>query len=78
MQGKSILFFLTQEIVLYSRIRLKLLFLIAEVINGAYRDDSSLGLLMHDFACTNPNDMCYKILADKTRYFKEDNSFKEH
>ena len=27
---------------------------------------------MHDFACTNPNDMYYKILADKTRYFKED------
>ena len=41
-------------------------------VNGAYRDDSPLGLLMHDFACTNPNDMYYKILADKTRYFKED------
>ena len=41
-------------------------------VNGAYRDDSPLGLLMHDFACTNPNDMHYKILADKTRYFKED------
>ena len=41
-------------------------------VNGAYRDDSPLGLLMYDFACTNPNDMHYKILADKTRYFKED------
>lgn len=41
-------------------------------VNGAYRDNSPLGLLMHDFACTNPNDMHYKILADKTRYFKED------
>ena len=41
-------------------------------VNGAYRDDSPLGLLMHDFACANPNDMHYKILADKTRYFKED------
>lgn len=40
-------------------------------INGAYRDVSPLGLLMHDFACTNPADMHYKILADKTRYFKE-------
>lgn len=29
------------------------------------------GLLMHDFSCTNPEDMHYKILADKTRYFKE-------
>ena len=41
-------------------------------VNGAYRDKSPLGLLMHDFACTNPEDMHYKILADKTRYFKED------
>ena len=41
-------------------------------VNGAYRDESPLGLLMHDFACINPEDMHYKILADKTRYFKED------
>lgn len=27
---------------------------------------------MHDFACINPEDMHYKILADKTRYYKED------
>ena len=27
---------------------------------------------MHDFSCTNPADMNYKILADRTRYFKED------
>ena len=40
-------------------------------VNGAYRDESPLGLLMHDFACTNPADMHYKILADKTRFFKE-------
>lgn len=40
-------------------------------VNGAYRDESPLGLLMHDFACSNPEDMHYKILADKTRYFKE-------
>ena len=40
-------------------------------VNGAYRDESPLGLLMHDFTCTNPADMHYKILADKTRYFKE-------
>lgn len=41
-------------------------------VNGAYRDESPLGLLMHDFACADPEDMHYKILADKTRYFKED------
>lgn len=40
-------------------------------VNGAFRDESPIGLLMHDFACTNPVDMHYKILADKTRYFKE-------
>lgn len=31
-----------------------------------------LGKLMHDFSCTNPADMNYKVLADRTRYFKED------
>ncbi len=41
-------------------------------VNGAYRDESPLGLLMSDFACINPADMHYKILADRTRYFKED------
>lgn len=41
-------------------------------VNGAYQDDTPLGKLMHDFSCKNPDDMYYKILADKTRYFKED------
>lgn len=27
---------------------------------------------MHDFSCSNPADMNYKILAERTRYFKED------
>ena len=27
---------------------------------------------MHDFSCNNPDDMYYKLLADRTRYFKED------
>lgn len=26
---------------------------------------------MHDFSSTNPEDMYYKILADRVRYFKE-------
>ena len=26
---------------------------------------------MHDFYCTNPNEMYYKTLADRVRYFKE-------
>ena len=27
---------------------------------------------MHDFSCTDAKDMKYKILADRVRYFKED------
>lgn len=41
-------------------------------VNGDYKDESPLGLLMKDFFCTNPADMHYKVLADRTRYFKED------
>lgn len=41
-------------------------------VNGAYKDDSPLGLLMQDFACKNPDEMHYKILADRVKYFKED------
>ena len=32
----------------------------------------ALGKLMHDFSCTDAKDMKYKILADRVRYFKED------
>ena len=41
-------------------------------VNGAYRDESPLGLLMKDFFCLNASDMYYKKLADRVRYFKED------
>ena len=41
-------------------------------VNGAYQDDTPLGMLMHDFSCKNPDNMHYKLLAEKTRYFKED------
>lgn len=27
---------------------------------------------MHDLSCTNPDDMNYKELADRARYFKKD------
>ena len=27
---------------------------------------------MHDFSCTNANDMYFDVLAKKVRYFKED------
>ena len=38
--------------------------------NGAYRDDTPLGKLMHDFACKNPSEMNYKILADRAKELK--------
>ena len=39
-------------------------------VNGENRDETPLGRLMHDFSCTNPEDMNYQTLADRTRYFK--------
>lgn len=41
-------------------------------VNGAYRDESPIGKLMHDFSCKNPGDMYYKSLAEQVRYYKED------
>ena len=31
-----------------------------------------MGKLMHDFTCTDPDDMNYSVLAQRVRYFKED------
>lgn len=39
--------------------------------NGSYRDETPIGKLMHDFSCTNPSEMYYGVLADRTRFFKE-------
>ena len=41
-------------------------------VNGAYRAQSPLGILMHDFSCTDAKDMKYRALAERVRYFKED------
>ena len=41
-------------------------------VNGAYRGQDKIGELMHDFFCSNPDDMYSKILADRVRYFKKD------
>ena len=40
-------------------------------VNGAYRGDTPVGKLMHDFSCTNAADMYYGTLADRVRFFKE-------
>ena len=41
-------------------------------INGKYRGSDEIGKLMHDFSCTNPDDMNYEALAKKARFFKQD------
>lgn len=41
-------------------------------VNSQIKDETALGKLMHDFSCTDAKDMNYKILADRVRYFKED------
>ena len=39
-------------------------------VNGEYRDDSDIGRLMHDFCCSNPEDMLIPELAARTKYLK--------
>lgn len=41
-------------------------------VNGKYRGNDEIGKLMHDFSCTNPDEMNYEALAKKARYFKQD------
>lgn len=41
-------------------------------MNGKYRGGDEVGKLMHDFSCTDPDDMNYEALAKKARYFKKD------
>ena len=41
-------------------------------VNAKIHNDTPLGMLMHDFCCKNPDDMHYKKLAEKIRYFKEE------
>jgi len=40
-------------------------------VNGEYRDDSEIGKLMHDFNCTDADDMNFDLMAARTRYLKE-------
>ena len=40
-------------------------------VNGQYHEDDALGQLMHDFLCSDPDDMHCDIMAERTRYFKE-------
>ena len=40
-------------------------------VNGSYQnDEDSVGKLMHDFRCADPNEMFYQDLAKHVKYFK--------
>jgi len=41
-------------------------------VNGECRSESPLGRLMHNFFCSDPNDMYSDVLAERVRFFKED------
>ena len=40
-------------------------------VNGEYRGESELGKLMHDFNCMDADDMNFDLMAERTRYLKE-------
>ncbi len=40
-------------------------------VNGEYRGESDIGKLMHDFNCTKTDDMNFELMANRTRYLKE-------
>ena len=39
--------------------------------NGQYRGDDMLGDLMHDFCCSEPDEMKISLMAESSRYWKE-------
>lgn len=41
-------------------------------VNGEYEGDSEIGDLMHDFRCSDGNDMWCSLLAEATNYYKKD------
>ena len=40
-------------------------------MNGEYKGESDIGRLMHDFNCTRADDMKFELMAERTRYLKE-------
>ena len=41
-------------------------------VNASYSGEDPLGILMHDFLCSDPDDMKTPLLAEKARYLKTD------
>lgn len=40
-------------------------------VNGEYRGEDEIGRLMYDFSCTDADDMHFDLMAERTRYLKE-------
>ena len=40
-------------------------------VNGEYRGSSDIGKLMHDFNCADAGDMNFELMAERTKYLKE-------
>ena len=40
-------------------------------VNGTYRGDDAIGRLMHDFSCNEASNMSYQLMAERTKYLKE-------
>ncbi len=47
-------------------------------VNGEYKGNDAIGDLMHDFLCSDPDDMKYKLLAEKTGKFKKSEKGANH
>ncbi|MCD8249409.1 MAG: PD-(D/E)XK nuclease family transposase [Lachnospiraceae bacterium] len=47
-------------------------------VNGEYENSDPVGKLMHDFRCTDAENMNYEQLATRVRYFKESERGREH
>ena len=41
-------------------------------VNASYKGNNPIGELMHDFLCSDPDEMKTKLLADRARYLKTD------
>lgn len=40
-------------------------------VNGSYQGNDPIGKLIHDFNCSNPDEMHYELMAKRARYLKE-------
>lgn len=43
-------------------------------VNGQYRDDSEIGKLMHDFSCSDPDDMKIDLMRESASIYKKTES----